>query len=309
MAKRFWHHLSPTLWVSSLAVYGNGRLWREVWTQAARSRWSEVGAAVAFFWLLGLLGLSFGLLQWHQTHALPPAVLGLAHSVQTTLALAVSEPNPPASRSSVGVWQLGLLSLVAWVCLVSGTQKLIRLITLVYSNGSTQPHRWRTRLLPWGITLMGLGIGVIIFALVDRNGEHVAQPGFTQWVWRLSRWALALGSVALGLGLGYRLVAQRWTPGLPLWAGVRLVLALGLGLLGLRSWALSWLAQQNIAYGLLLTLGINLGVLYGCIWLVPLGAQVNLSLIRHRAGASRPWSMSSVPPPPSFDSFKIKRRD
>ncbi|MEO1069226.1 MAG: hypothetical protein AAFW95_08905 [Cyanobacteria bacterium J06638_6] len=309
MVKRSWYRLSPTPWLRSLAVYGDGRLWREVWTQATRSRWSEVGAAIAFFWLLGLLGLSFVLLQWHQRNTLPPAILSLAYNIQTTLALAVSAPLPDAAKASFGVWQLGLLGLAAWVCLVSGTQKLIQLVAMTYGSGSARPHPWRTRLLPWAITLMGLAIGVLIFALVGRHGEHVAQPGFTQWVWRFSRWALALGSVALGLGLSYRLAAQRWTPGLRLWAGVRLVVTLGLGLLGLQHWVLSWLAQQKIAYDLLLTLGINLGVLYGCILLVPLGAQVNVSLLRHRAGSSRPWTMAPVPPPPSFDSFKIKRRD
>ncbi|PSR15916.1 hypothetical protein C8255_20615, partial [filamentous cyanobacterium CCP3] len=105
----------------------------------------------------------------------------------------------------------------------------------------------------------------------------------------------------------YRLAPRRWAAGLPLWPGVRLVLLLGIVGLGLRSWGLAWLAGQELAYGLLLTLGLNLGSLYGLILLVPVGAQVNLSALRHRGTVSRPWGMPP-PTPPSFESFKINRR-
>jgi hypothetical protein len=130
----------------------------------------------------------------------------------------------------------------------------------------------------------------------------------------LGRWLVALASAGLGLGLSYRLVVYRWPQGLPLWPGVNLAVGLGLGLLGLRSWSLGWLDRAAIAQGELLALGLQLGVVYLLVLLVPLGAQVNLGLLRHRgatmAGPGRtPWGLrSTAPPPPSFDSFKINRR-
>ncbi|MBE9108783.1 hypothetical protein IQ273_05050 [Nodosilinea sp. LEGE 07298] len=305
MIKRFLHYLSPTVWAGSLTIYGNGRLWREVWLQAARSRWAEVAAAIAFLWLLGLLGLSFVLLhlEHYQALPLPSGVWQLAHGLSTSLAIAPVD----ASANFLGRWELGILGLGAWLCLVAGSQKLVQLVAAVYGSGSIRPVNWRTRILPWGITLLGLGLAGLVLSLI--GGATVSQPGLAAQIWRLGRWAIALASIALGLGVVYRLVPRRWAPGLPLWPGVRLVLLLGLVGLGLRYWGLTWLAGQNIAYGLLLTLGLNLGALYGLILLVPVGAQVNLSALRHRGPVSRPWGMPPPPTtPPSFESFKINRR-
>lgn len=305
MAKRFLHHLSPALWARSLAVYGSGRLWQEVGYQAGRSRWAEVGAAIAFLWLLGFLGLSFGLLQLNQTSALPLGILGPARELQSILAIA----DPVANNSAPSLWGLGIVGLGAWLCLVGGTQKLIHLVGTVYSSGASQPADWRTRLLPWGLTALGLGITGLVFAVMDR-GASVAQTGLAQGMGLLGRWVLALGIVALGVGLMYRLIPRRWTPGQPLWPGVRMVLIFGLGLLGLRQWGVSWLVRQDLAYALLLVLGLNLLILYGLILLVPVGAQINVSTLRHRGLPGRPWGVpAAAPPPPSFDSFKIKRRD
>ncbi len=305
MAKRFLHHLSPALWARSLTVYGSGRLWQEVGQQAGRSRWAEVGAAITFLWLLGFLSLSFVLLQLNQTHALPLAIVGPARQLHRILAVA----DPVANNSSPNLWGLGIAGLGACLCLVSGTQKLVQLVATVDSSSISQPTNWRTRLLPWGLTGLGLGITGLVFAVMDR-GASAAQPGLAQGMGLLGRWVLALGTVALGVGLMYRLIPRRQIPGQPLWPGGRVVLIFGLGLLGLRHWGVSWLARQDLAYALLLALGLNLLILYGLILLVPVGAQINVSTLRHRRVPGRPWGVpAAAPPPPSFDSFKIKRRD
>ena len=304
MAKRFLHHLSPALWVRSLTVYGSGRLWQEVGHQAGRSRWAEVGAAIAFLWLLGLLGLSFVLLQLNQTYALPLVVVGPARELQRMLALA----DAAAGNSSPSLWGLGAVGLGAWLCLVSGTKKLVQLVAAVYGSPSL-PAGWRSRLLPWGLTGLGLGITGLVFAVVAPEAR-VAQPGLAQGMALLGRWLLALGIVALGVGLMYRLIPRRWTPGQPLWSGVKIVLILGLALLGLRHGGASWLTRQGLAYALLPRLGLDLLILYGLVFLVPVGAQINVSALRHRGLPGRPWGVpAAAPPPPSFDSFKIKRRE
>ncbi|MGB3201997.1 MAG: hypothetical protein WBA99_13930 [Nodosilinea sp.] len=303
MIKRFLHYLRPAVWASPLAVYGNGHLWQEVWIQAARSRWAEVAAAIAFLWLLGLLGLGFVLLHLEQYPALPLPIgaLHLAHGLRTSLTIAAVDAS-----NRVGRWLLGLLGLGAWLCLVAGSQKLIQLVAIVYGSSSSRNGTWRTRLLPWGLTLLGLGLTGLVFNLI---AETTAEPGLMAGVWRLGRWAIALASVALGLGLVYRLAPRRWVPGLPLWPGARLVLGLGLLGLGLRAWGVAWLERQGFAYELLLALSLNLGTIYGLILLVPLGAQVNLSTLRWRSAPSRPWGRQPPPTtPPSFESFKIKRR-
>lgn len=310
MIKRFLHYLSPAIWAGTLAIYGNSRLWREVWLQAARSRWAEVAAAIAFLWLLGLLGLSFVLLHLEQQQALPlpPGAWQLAHGLQTSLAIAPVDASASANVSFLGSWGLGLLGLGAWLCLVASSQKLVQLVAVAYGGSSSRPMNWRTRLLPWGVTLLGLVLTGLVLSLTGAAAG--SQPSLVAQVWRLGQWAIALACMTVGLGLIYRLAPGRWAPGLPLWPGVRLVLLLGLVGLGLRSWGLAWLAGQELAYGLLLTLGLDLGALYGLILLVPIGAQVNLSALRSRGAVSRPWEMTPPPPtPPSFESFKINRRN
>lgn len=306
MVKRLLYYLSPALWGRLLAVYGSGQLWREVVQQAARSRWAEVTAAIAFLWLLGLLGLSFVLLQGGQTAALPPGSLALAQGLQTLLG--VIDPSPQSG--TLGPWRLGFVGLGAWLCLVTGTQKLVQLVAIIFGSGSAGlPPTWRSRLLPWGMTLLGLGVMGLVFSLVGIGAGLAIAPGRWSILLRLGRWVLAIGIAAGGLAALYRLTPPRWPPGLALWAGVRVALALGLVILGLRHWGLGWLARQGLAYDLLLALGFNLGTLYGLILLVPVGAQVNLSTLRQRGAVHRPWGRPMPTPPPSFDSFKIKRRE
>ncbi|MBD2234343.1 hypothetical protein [Phormidium tenue] len=304
MGERFLYYLSPALWGSTLAVYGSGRLWREVGQQAARSRWAEVTAAIAFLWLLGLLGLSFVLLHGGQNALLPPGALALARGLQTMLGMANTPPTAAPGR-----WGLGLVGLGAWLCLVVGTQKLVELVAGVTGSRPTSLGRWRDRLLPWGITLLGLAVAGLVFSLVGGAPEAGAIASRWSFLIRLGRWVLAIGIGAVGLALVYRITPQRWLPGLGLWPGVRVVLVLGLGILALRHWGLSWLTRQAIAYDLLLALGLNLVTLYGLILLVPVGAQINLSLLRYRGSGHRSWVRPTPTPPPSFDSFKIKRRD
>ncbi|MBD1917673.1 MULTISPECIES: hypothetical protein [Cyanophyceae] len=304
MVKRFLNYLSPALWSSTLSVYGSGKLWREVRQQAARSRWAEVTAAIAFLWLLGLLGLSFVLLHGERNALLPPGALALARGLQTMLRMAATP-----STAAPGRWGLGLVGLGAWFCLVAGTRKLVQLITGVAGSNPTSLAIWRDRLLPWGITLLGLGVIGLVFSLVGSAPDAGAIASRWGVFIRLGRWVLAIGIGAAGLALVYRLTPQRWLPGLGLWPGVRVVLVLGLGILGLRHWGLSWLTRQAIAYDLLLALCLNLMTLYGLVLLVPVGAQINLSLLRYRGSVHRSWGRPIPTPPPSFDSFKIKRRD
>ncbi|MBD1876368.1 hypothetical protein H6F75_23040 [Nodosilinea sp. FACHB-131] len=304
MVKRFLHYLSPALWSSTLSVYGSSKLWREVRQQAARSRWAEVSAAIAFLWLLGLLGLSFVMLHGEQSAMLPPGALALAHGLQTMLGMAATPPT-----TAPGLWGLSLVGLGAWLCLVAGTQKLVQLVAAVAGSSPTPPARWRDRLLPWGITLLGSGVAGLVFSLVGSATDAAIASRWNTLIC-LGRWLLAIGIGAAGLALVYRLTPQRWLPGLGLWPGVRVVLVLGLGIVGLRHWGFSWLTRQGIAYDLLLSLGLNLGTLYGLILLVPVGAQINLSILRHREVVHRPWARPiPTSPPPSFDSFKIKRRN
>ncbi|MBD2108388.1 hypothetical protein [Nodosilinea sp. FACHB-13] len=303
MMKRFLHYLSPALWGRTLSLYGSGKLWREVRQQAARSRWAEVTAAIAFLWLLGLLGFSFVLLHSEQSLLLPLGAL--AHGLKTMLGMAATSPTP-----APGLWGLGLVGLGAWLCLVAGTQKLMQLVAVAAGSSLTPLARWRDRLLPWGITLLGLGVAGLVFSLVGSTADAAAVASRWNALTWLGRWLLAVGVEVAGLALVYKLVPQRRLPGLGLWPGVKVVLVLGLGILGLRHWGLSWLNQQAIAYDLLLVLGLNLGTLYGLILLVPVGAQVNLSVLRHRGFVHRPRERSiPTPPLPSFDSFKIKRRN
>ena len=121
MVKRFFHRFSLRPWADSLAVYGQGRLWQEVWHQAQRSRWAEAAAAVAFFWLLGWLGGGFVALHLGQGAGrwLPPGILGLARSLQMGLAIADADPK----AQILGRWAVGLIGLGAWLCLVTGTQR------------------------------------------------------------------------------------------------------------------------------------------------------------------------------------------
>ncbi|HSM83740.1 MAG TPA: hypothetical protein VLS96_18775 [Nodosilinea sp.] len=298
MVKYLLHQLSSVQ--EALALYRNGRLWREVWHQGVRSRWAEVAAAVAFLWLLGLLGSSFVLLSQPAALPLPAASLGLARWVQAGLAV----PNAQPGSAAPGRWLLGLVGVGSGLCLVAGTQKLMQLVAALYEPGPPRLRRGRA-LLPWGFTLLGLGLAGLVASLLAPQS-----PNLGQWagLLRLGRWGLALGSVALGLGLVYRLVPPRWVPGLALGPGVRLGLGLGLGLLGLRQWGLGWLASQGWPYGLLLAAGLNLAVLYLLIVLVPVGAQFNLSAQRHRRAPTAPWGIPRTVAPPSFDSFKIRRR-
>lgn len=305
MAKRFSNHLSPARWAKGLAIYGSVRLWQEVSDQAGRSRWAEVGAAVAFLWLLGLLGLSFVLLHLNQSQPLPLAILLPARKLQTILAIG----EPTGSTSSLSWWGLAIAGLGAWLCLVAGTQKLVLLVAAIYGSNIAQVSDWRTRLLPWGMTILGLSLTSLVFIVLGQNSGTTG-PALAQWLGRLGRLALALSVVGLGLGLAYRLIPRRWAPGQPLWPGARLAVALGLGGLGLRQWGLSIVISPDLSYALLLVWGVNLLTLYGLILLVPMGAQINLSTLRHRGLPSRSWgATAAVPPPPSFDSFKIKRRD
>ncbi|WP_035992159.1 hypothetical protein [Leptolyngbya sp. KIOST-1] len=302
MIKRFLHYLNPAMWVRSLSIYGNGRLWREVSLQAARSRWAEVAAAIAFLWLLGLLGLSFVLLHLELRYPLPQPILPLAHGLRTSLAIAMVDPNADGLKA----WILGLVGMGAWGCLVGGSQKLLQLVA-VAPSGAVRVVTWRTRLLPWGLTLLGLALAGLVLSLI--GGTVSSQTGWTAGIWRLGRWAIALASVALGLAVIYRLAPRAWTPGLSLWPGIRLVLLLGLMGLGLQHWGLAWLNHQTVAYRSILALGLQLVTLYGLIVLVPMGSQVNLSALRHRRQDSRPWgSPPLTTPPPSFESFKINRR-
>ncbi|TVQ10363.1 MAG: hypothetical protein EA368_07590 [Leptolyngbya sp. DLM2.Bin27] len=302
---RFLHYLRPSLWASRLAVYGHGRVWQEIGYRAGRSRWAEVGAAVAFLWLLGLLGLGFVLLHLDQIYGLPGAIVGPAHLLTATLAMADSSPSgaPP------GLALLGVIGLGSWLCLGIGTQKLVQLVAAVYGGGSPPIADWRMRLLPWGLTVLNLGIAGLVFVLIG-GGAGVARPGLARWLGLIGRLGLALGLVALALALVYRLIPRRWVSGQPLWPGVSLALVLGLGLLGLRHWGLSLVTRPDLAYTMLLVLGANLLTLYLLILLVPTGAQINLSTLRHRGWPRRPSrAPAAAPPPPSFDSFKIKRRD
>ncbi len=304
MVKRFLYRFSPQAWGPALAVYVKGRLWQEVWHQARRSRWAEGAAAVAFLWLLGLLLGSFVVLHLGQGVWLPPGWLEVARSIQSGVAI----PSTEAGAGPISRWGLGLVGLGAGVSWVAGTQKLLRWVGEVY--GDRTDRAWRSRLLPWGVSLLGLGLAGAIVSLVG-PASALTGAGLARWSEHLARWGVALGTLALGLALVYRFTPRRWRAGLPLWPGVRLAIVLGLGIFAVRGWCVGWLTGQAMAYLPLLTLALNLLTLYGLIVLVPLGAQVNLSALHYRGlSPQRTWgSPTSMAPPPSFDSFKIKRRD
>lgn len=311
MVKHLRLNFSPQAWVRPLSLYWNRRIWGDVWRQSRRFRWPSGAMEVAFLWLLGLLGGSFVLLQasHYQYFWVPPGALWGGKGLAALLTIA----PPDVGQPGLGRGIVLALGLATWLCLVAGTEKLRLMVALAYQGAPSRRSTWAKRLRPWvmAIVLVITASLVVQLMAVSGQAEGVAQTNFPggNALMPLGRWLVAVTLTTLGLALINWLSPVPWLRGSPLWPGVWLTLGLGMAAIGLGQWGLGWLQTSAIAYALFLDLGLRLALLYWLILLVPLGAQFNISCMAHRGGSGGSLRGSRLtPPPPSFDSFKIKRR-
>ncbi|HIK46771.1 MAG TPA: hypothetical protein IGR64_18135 [Leptolyngbyaceae cyanobacterium M65_K2018_010] len=308
------HRLYPLvalLWKRFLN-YGNLVIWRFIWQQSQRQQWRSLTAEVTFLWLVGLFGLSFALLQCQhqQFGSVPRGALQLARGLQQMLAI----PTPPPSSSGVGLPMVLAVVIGAGLCMVGGTAKLTHSLATLYQGAPSRRRDWGGKLWPLGATLLILLTLLVASGLAPLAGPYQVSEAQSPLGWfswsSLSqglRRLASLGILGLGLGLVHRLSPRQWLPGCPLWPGVGLTLVLGLAIWGLGRWSMGWIQAQNIAYGLFLSLSLRLISLFGCLWLIPAGAQFNLLVAGNPRSPRRGlWERKKLPPP-SFDSFKIKR--
>lgn len=127
-------------------------------------------------------------------------------------------------------------------------------------------------------------------------------------LWRLLRWPMAFGLLSIGYAGLYRLTPRRWIPGYPLMLGSFLASTLSFsGILLLQC-----LTTQPSAIFPDVTAPLNLligsGVLYLASFGLLAGAQSNAAVRRTRPEASHSINTMQSLPPPSFESFKIRRR-
>ncbi|MGF1567428.1 MAG: hypothetical protein ACFCVD_05065 [Nodosilinea sp.] len=305
--------LNPGAWLKGIPPYGNLALWQDIWHQGQRFHWSTTATEVSFLWLLGLLGSSFGLLQVSRQNVfwVPQGVLRLAHGLRDTLAI----PVPVEAGSGLGQLALLAIAIGTGLCLVTGTERLAQVVATAYQGAPSRRRGWAGRLWPWLMAVILLVMVALVAELVGRplaldTAEGSAPSPLVSWA-KLTqglRWLGAAGVMTLGLGLFNRLSPRPWQPGSPLWPGVGLTLGLGLGLWGLGQWGIERLQSAELAYSLLLELGLSLLLLFCLIVLVPVGAQFNASMGQHGGGPGRFFGDPRItPPPPSFESFKIRR--
>ncbi len=287
-----------------IAVYGNWQAWRELGRQSRRKPWLTLTATVTLLWILSFLGLAFVVLQISDRDSLPlsTGVLSLAEDIQRSLAIS---PPPPPHRPLAWPW-LVVLIWGAGLSWLTGAKKLIATVATIYQGTYRHRRGWRARLLMLAIATGLLAMVLIVSGLL-RNGlfGHTA-PGIWQHLAYLGGWLTSAVVIGLTLAMLHRLSPKGWLPGCPLWPGVGLTALLGLGLWGLGQWGIHWLDSQNLAYELLLMVNFQVLRLLLLIWLIPAGAQFNLSLVS--CGVRRPIARPpNTPVPPSFDSFKINR--
>jgi len=189
-------------------------------------------------------------------------------------------------------------------------------------RGQSRPF-WKAKLVSLGLTLGTLLLLLVACALIfvsDWLVHRVAAQGGPMislgllHLWRWLSWPLALGIVAAAFVLIYRFGPSRWQPGKPLVPGAVLAALAWAGLsLGFRLYGAHF-GHFNRVYGavgavIVLLLWLYLGSLS-----MLMGDQVNVTVgddLRRRArrrglGPKGPGGMPVAPP--SFESFRIRRR-
>ncbi len=312
MVKRQYLNSAFGVVLSHLAIYWNLALWRAIWHQSQRYRWRSITAEVAFLWLIGMLGASFALLQFSQQSSVtvPPSVLQLATGVGHILAVS----TPPGPTQSLPLPWLWAITFAAWLCFVAGTERLTYVLALLYQGAPSRRPGWVGKLWPWLLTsiiLITVGlVSSLVGSAVTASPDNSGAVGWLSWpgLFRLLRGLVSVGLTGLGVALVHRLSPRQWPSGCPLWPGVGLTVGLGLGVLALGRWGVGWIQAQTLAYGLFLTLSLTLMALFVWLWLILAGAQFNVSAMSYRGGPGQPaWGTRTMPPPPSFESFKINR--
>ncbi|MBU6229724.1 MAG: hypothetical protein KGQ93_08520 [Cyanobacteria bacterium REEB459] len=288
----------------SIAVYGNWQTWRELWCQSRRQPWLTLAATVALLWILSFLGLAFLVLHISDRGSLPlPAgIFSLAVDIQASLAITsgASSPGVLAWPWLVGLaWGAGL----SWL---RGTQKLSTTVAAIYQGNYRQRRGWRARLLMLTLALALLAMVVTVSSLLKHGLFSYPSSRLWQPLARIAGWLVSALLISLTLALLHRLSPKGWLPGCPLWPGVGLTTLGGLSIWGAVQWGLAWLDRQNLANELLLMVNLQVFRLLLLLWLIPVGAQFNLSLLRFGGQKPRPRP-KTTPIPPSFDSFKINR--
>jgi hypothetical protein len=289
--------------------YWNPAIWRAIWQQSQRQRWRSLVAEVSFLWLLGLLGGSFALLHISQQSAvpMPGGILQMAHGLRQMLNI----PAPAAASQSLGLPLVLAVSIGAGLCWVTGTEKLTYLLATVYQGAPARRPGWAGKLWPWLMTaalLLMVGVVSSLIAPMANPAAPVVSPSPWGGIARLLRSLASLGILILGIGLVHRLSPRQWLPQCPLWPGVGLTVGLGLGVWSVGQGGMRWVQSHNVAYGLFLVFSLSLLVGFLLLWLLPAGAQFNVSSMQHGGGPGpRLWNPRTSPPPPSFESFKINR--
>ena len=310
----------PQLGLGRLSVYWHKGIWQDALGHAARLNLGSIAREVALLWMLGILTGSFAALQWNQQYlSLPQFSLALSNLVQ-----AMFGPEPISPYGEIGRLWIFAIALVSWLCLVSGTARLADLVSRVYQSSLTRRPRWASFLSHWLLTaVMVTVVNFILFWIGPEYGAAAITedlklkasegsaivPTWQTNFWYLVRWPLTLGLFGLSTAMFYRLSPQRWPRSAPLWSGVGLTTILSAIGTGAGWWTINMITSRVPAYGVLLVVAV---VLLELIWLalvIPFGAQFNVSLIGRGNLLRIPaHAFPTTAPPPSFEAFKINRR-
>ena len=304
-----------------MGYYFNPLLWQWGVQYATRYRYWMRSAAIAYGMLLCLLLSGVALL----------ASASLSLDVQTALIEGLVKWSPMggdtlnAAVDQMAVdWQLShrfwLLLLSAgcacglWLKLVGTIQQTLR-ITGQRDGWVAISLRQRLStvlLASIGAVLLGLAYGIVFVALPVGVEAAIADPT----VWNLGknlilqglRWSLAFSTMALLLGLLYRMSlqfpaqSQPLLPGAMIATGCWTVLSIALKV------HVSTLPNHHWLYGILSTVALVLVSLYVSMVGLLMGGCFNL-LLSYYLPQPKPRSrFLGAPPPPSFDSFTIERR-
>lgn len=145
---------------------------------------------------------------------------------------------------------------------------------------------WKAKLVSLGLTLGTILLLLVASTLVfvsdlivqyvaNRSGELQFSVSIT---WRLLRWFLAFGIVAIAFGFVYRYGPSRWTRGTPILPGA-LLSAISWALLsGAFRWYVSQFGSYNRAYGAVGAVIVLLLWLYLTSLVLLLGDQINFTV-------------------------------
>ena len=300
-------------------------LWQEVWQQSQQQRLGRVAAAIGYSWLMAFGLGAFGLINTDQA-GLMPLIRGLSqllvHLGGESLAVA------GAGRVIVPIprfWSVAAMVIALWLAQWGLGQLMETIEQLSQGTPVDDPTTWSHRFKLWAGLLVLIGWTASLLVLIGLTAPHSAgptpavpllTPGFTlplapTWplaLWQWLRWPVLWGWLATGTGLIYRLSLGPQFRTLPLWPGAWYSSGTTLLVLALISWITASI-NPGLPYSQLLVLVLVLLLAAINVLLLLGGAIVNLSLARHRRRQTT-WihSPGTQPPPPSFESFTIRRR-